>query len=315
MKKKFISIILAALMIVPFGMLSVSADTTVPAEPKVTVTNKYYIAYDGTGDGSSADKPMSSKATVDENSAWGEQKIPALIKAGGTVVIVGKGHAGANITLATDTPICFTGVDGETSYISKNADGTFDTTNSPGQKGMFMTDAKTITFAGDVIFDNTVLLGRKATADTYSVAGTGKLVINDTVSIVAGTEGRPTPKLNVEEGGYAYLHAVGFSAYTGKGTLVIDEALKSQVESLLANYEGNVVYVKAEADTTDSSATTDSAATDSTTTAGATTTAPTTTVPTDNPSTGDMTVVFAVLAALSVAACASVVIVKKAKEN
>ncbi len=301
MKKKFISIILAALMIVPFGMLSVSADTTVPAEPKVTVTNKYYIAYDGTGDGSSADKPMSSKATADENSAWGEQKIPALIKAGGTVVIVGKGHAGANITLpATDTPICFTGVDGETSYISKNADGTFDTTNSPGQKGMFMTDAKTITFAGDVIFDNTVLLGRKATADTYSVAGTGKLVINDTVSIIAGTEGRPTPILNVEEGGYAYLHAVGFSAYTGKGTLVIDEALKSQVESLLANYEGNVVYVKAAADTTDS-----------TTTAGNTTT----TAPTDNPSTGDMTVVFAAIAALSVAACISVVIVKKAKEN
>ena len=300
MKKKFISIILAALMIVPFGMLSVSADTTVPAEPKVTVTNKYYIAYDGTGDGLSADKPMSSKATADENSAWGEQKIPALIKAGGTVVIVGKGHAGANITLATDTPICFTGVDGETSYISKNADGTFDTTNSPGQKGMFMTDAKTITFAGDVIFDNTVLLGRKATADTYSVAGTGKLVINDTVSIIAGTEGRPTPILNVEEGGYAYLHAVGFSAYTGKGTLVIDEALKSQVESLLANYEGNVVYVKAAADTTDS-----------TTTAGNTTT----TAPTDNPSTGDMTVVFAAIAALSVAACISVVIVKKAKEN
>ena len=309
MKKKFISIILAALMIVPFGMLSVSADTTVPAEPKVTVTNKYYIAYDGTGDGSSADKPMSSKATADENSsAWGEQKIPALIKAGGTIVIVGKGHAGANITLATDTPICITGVDGETSYISKNADGTFDTTNSPGQKGMFMTDAKTITFAGDVIFDNTVLLGRKATADTYSVAGTGKLVINDTVSIIAGTEGRPTPILNVEEGGYAYLHAVGFSAYTGKGTLVIDEALKSEVESLLTNYEGKVVYVKAEADndsTTDSSATTDS-----TTTAGATTTAPT-----DNPSTGDMTVVFAALAAISVAACVSVVIVKKVKEN
>ena len=315
MKKKFISIILAALMIVPFGMLSVSADTTVPAEPKVTVTNKWYIAYDGTGDGLSADKPMSSKATADENSAWGEQKIPALIKAGGTIVIVGKGHAGANITLATDTPICITGVDGETSYISKNADGTFDTTNNPGQKGMFMTDGKTITFAGDVIFDNTVLLGRRTTADTYSVAGTGKLVINDTVSIVAGTEGNPTPKLNVEEGCYAYLHAVGFSAYTGKGTLVIDEALKSEVESLLTNYEGTVVYAKAEADTTDSSATTDSAATDSTTTAGATTTAPTTTVPTDNPSTGDMTVVFAAIAALSVAACISVVIVKKAKEN
>ncbi len=321
MKKKLVSIILAALMVVPFGMISVSADSAdIPAEPEVTSANKYYIAYDGTGNGLSADTPMcSNTGKKDEalKNAWGEDniegdigKIPTLIKAGGTVVIVRKGHVGADITLpATDTPICFTGVDGETSYISKNEDETFNT-ESAGQKGMFMTDAKTITFAGDVIFDKTVLLGRKATADTYSVAGTGKLVIKDTVTILAGKTGNPAPILNVEEGGYAYLHAVGFSAYTGKGTLVIDEALKSEVESLLANYEGTVVYAKAEADTTDSSATTDSTTTDSTTTAGATTTAPT-----DNPTTGDTTVVFAALAALSVVACISVVIAKKSKSD
>ena len=303
MKKKFISIILATLMIVPFGMISVSADSAdIPAEPKVTVTNKYYIAYDGTGDGLSADKPILTN--TGKGNAWGEDNvegdigtIPTLIKAGGTVVIVRKGHVGADATIpATDTPICFTGVDGDTSYISKNDDGTLNTT-SAGQRGMFMTDAKTITFAGDVIFDNTVLLGRKATADTYSVAGTGKLVINDTVSIVAGTADNPTPKLNVEEGGYAYLHAAGFENYTGKGTLVIDEALKAEVEPLLSSFEGKVEYVKSESD--------------STTTAGNTTT----TAPTDNPTTGDTTVVFAALAALSVVACISVVIAKKSKSD
>ena len=317
MKKKVISIILAALMIVPFGMISVSADTAVPDEPKVTTTNKWYIGFGGSGDGSSADNYKTTD--VGKGNVWGDitdgtaeegnGEIYDLVKAGGTVYIVKKGHIGTDAVFkATDTPVCFTGE----GYLSTTEDGSADVSK---QLGMLLSDGHKMTFEGDVILENTALLCRNSTPDTYSVAGTGKLVVKDSVQIVHRDEGQSNAILNVEEGGYAYLHAVGFSAYTGKGTLVIDEALKSEVESFLTNYEGTVVYAKAEADTTDSSATTDSAATDSTTTAGATTTAPTTTVPTDNPSTGDMTVVFAVLAALSVAACASVVIVKKAKEN
>ena len=314
MKKRIFAVILAALMVVPFGMLSAFADTaSVPAEPTATGTKTYYVSFGKTGSGETAEDPANTKGWL-TGEAFAE-----LVKEGGTVSIVGKCYAVATdmtvkelVMPATTAPLVFT-ANGEIGTINN------ETNSGHGsQLGMVIAaNGVKVTFEGDVIFDNTVLLdrGNPSNISTYSVGSTGKMVINSNVTITCttwtssngATNTGHNPILNVEEGGYAYLHAVGFSAYTGKGTLVIDEALKSEVESLLTNYEGNVVYVKAEADTTDNAATTDKTTTTESNT--------TTTAPTDNPSTGDMTVVFAAIAALSVAACASVVIVKKAKEN
>ena len=321
MKKRIFAVILAALMVVPFGMLSAFADTaSVPAEPTATGTKTYYISNGKTGSGETADAPANT------NGWLAGQAFAELVKEGGTVSIVGKCYATAVdettgkattavkelVIPATTAPLLFT-ANGEIGTIdneAKNGHGS--------QVGMIMAvPGSKVTFEGDVIFDNTVLLDRGDPTNicTFSVGANGKMVINSNVTIACTTWSKTDPGsntghnpiLNVEEGGYAYLHTVGFSAYTGKGTLVIDEALKSEVESLLTNYEGKVVYVKAAADTTDSSATT----TDSTNTSGTTTQAPTT----DTPATGDMSVVAVVVAALSVATAAAVTMVTKKKEN
>ena len=334
MKKRIFAIILAALMVVPFGVISASADTiTVPSEPSVVAgTGTYYVDWnkkgatsgeEGDGTGIDAENPVQTKD-------WGKNgQFATYVQGGGTVSIVGKCYVNARATMpATATPLLFT------SYAAINLadiDGVNAETGAAthgSQKGMVLVcNGQSITFDGDVIFDNTVLLdrGNPSNISTYSVGSTGKMVINSNVTITCttwtssngATNTGHNPILNVEEGGYAYLHAVGFSAYTGKGTLVIDEALKSEVESLLTNYEGTVVYAKAEADTTDSSATTDSTTTagatttDSSNTSGTTTQAPST----DNPSTGDMGVIAVVLAAFSVAIVAAVTMVTKKKEN
>ena len=314
MKKRIFAIILAALMVVPFGMLSAFADTaSVPAEPTATGTKTYYVSFSKTGSGETAEDPANTKGWL-TGEAFAE-----LVKEGGTVSIVGKCYAVATdmavkelVMPATTAPLVFT-ANGEIGTINN------ETNSGHGsQLGMVIAaNGVKVTFEGDVIFDNTVLLdrGKPDNISTYSVGANGKMVINSNVTIACttwssdgtGSNTGHNPILNVEEGGYAYLHTVGFSAYTGKGTLVIDEALKSEVESLLTNYEGKVVYVKAAADTTDSSATT----TDSTNTSGTTTQAPTT----DTPATGDMSVVAVVVAALSVATAAAVTMVTKKKEN
>ena len=318
MKKRIFAVILAALMVVPFGMLSAFADTaSVPAEPTATGTKTYYVSFSKTGSGETAEDPANTKGWL-TGEAFAE-----LVKEGGTVSIVGKCYAVAtDITVKELVMLVFT-ANGEIGTINN------ETNSGHGsQLGMVIAaNGVKVTFEGDVIFDNTVLLdrGNPSNISTYSVGSTGKMVINSNVTITCttwtssngATNTGHNPILNVEEGGYAYLHAVGFSAYTGKGTLVIDEALKSEVESLLTNYEGNVVYAKAEADTTDSSATTDSTTTagatttDSSNTSGTTTQAPST----DNPSTGDMGVIAVVLAAFSVAIVAAVTMVTKKKEN
>lgn len=92
---------------------------------------------------------------------------------------------------------------------------------------------------------------------------------------------------------------------TGKTVVNIVKTL-SNAEAIKAAITGGgtVNMVEPAADTTNTTTSTDS-----------TTNAPTTSKPTDNPSTGDMTVVFAAFAALSIAACVSIVIAKKVKEN
>lgn len=334
MKKRIFAIILAALMVVPFGMLSVSADTaSIPDEPTYTGTTKVYVAHDkneaGTNIGMTTADANGTQPGDTPDYAYktsSASNIEALfkdgsLKDGGKIVIVGKFLLNPaatepynnKLTLAATTqPVVITAKDGDTNYTSMkdgdilvmNADG-----NNAGQFGMFMLgETKTIVFEGDVIFDNVVILSRQSKSsveggkEASTIEVNKSLVVTNTVKFAEMT-GEKNYNLVVNEGAYAYIHALGFEKYTGKGTLVVDETLKDEIAPLLADFEGTVEYVKVDTKTEDTTS-------DETTTAGETTTAPT-----DNPTTGDMTVVVAALAAFSVAACISVVIVKKTKEN
>ena len=249
--KKFIAMTLTVLAVVSLGIFGVSA-ADIPAEPTAASQNKYYIGFDGKGDGTSADQYISTDTDGrNGKNVWGEDGdenivIYDLVKDGGSVVIVGKGHCGHNAVFpATVTPIVFTGVDGATSYLSKNADGSLNI-NADGQRGMFMIkESYTLTFMGDVIFDNTVILERSSgTAfGTIGVGSTGKMVIKDTVEILKMADAGSA--VHVEEGGYLYLHTVGFAKYTGKGTIVLDRALVNAgraTEEMFAGFEGKIVY-------------------------------------------------------------------------
>ena len=253
MKKRIFAVILAALMVVPFGMLSVSADAaSVPAEPTATSSNVVYIAY-GTNltlnitpsenGGATENDPYKTNNTT----AW-DPVFSDKVKDGGTIVMVGKAYFHTDYTIpATTSPLVITsgankyyaskyqGTDANAPLYDVEKAGQYCTVNSSkdaniaGQFGMFMfKNGIKVTIAGEVIFDDAVILHRLTdqTSDnpgSLVVANGGKLVIKNNVDFVK--MGGVMDKLEVEEGGYAYLHTVGFSDYTGKGTIIIDKAL------------------------------------------------------------------------------------------
>ena len=292
----------------------------VPAKPTSKNDTVVYIAYSknltlditpSENGGATATDPYKTG----QSDGW-KKLMEGQAKDGGTLVLVGKGYIDTDYTIpATTSPLVITsganklyaskyqGTDADAPLYDVEKAGQYCTVNSSkaataGQFGMFMfRTGKNITIEGEVIFDDAVILSRASTATdnpgSFTVANGGKLVINSNVDFVE-MGGEVMYHLVVEEGGVAYLDKLGFDKYTGKGTLVINEALKAEAEPLLADFEGEVVFVKAATDGNGST---------------------TTTAPTDNPTTGDLTLVVAVLAALSVATCISVVIVKKTKEN
>ena len=228
--------------------------------------------------------------------------------------MVGKAYFGTDYTIpATTAPLVITsganklyaskyqGDDATKPLYDVEKAGQYCTVNNStdasvaGQFGMFMINqGKKLTIAGEVIFDDAVILNRSQTAvdnpGTFVV--TGKLVIKDNVDFVE-MGGEVMYHLEVAEGGYVYLDKLGFDAYTGKGTIVVGDEIKNTVtEEDFAGFEGNIVDKYGNAIVFG-----------------------TTQNPSSNPSTGDMSLVVAVVAALSVAACISVIIVKKTKEN
>ncbi len=258
--------------------------------------------------GATADNPFKTNPTT----AWGTL-FSGAAKDGGTIVMVGKAYFGTDYTIpATTAPLVITsganklyaskyqGDDATKPLYDVEKAGQYCTVNSSdasvaGQFGMFMINqGKKLTIAGEVIFDDAVILNRSQTAvdnpGTFVV--TGKLVIKDNVDFVE-MGGEVMYHLEVAEGGYVYLDKLGFDAYTGKGTIVVGDEIKNTVtEEDFAGFEGNIVDKYGNAIVFG-----------------------TTQNPSSNPSTGDMSLVVAVVAALSVAACISVIIVKKTKEN
>ena len=240
MKKKFLSLILAALMVMPFAVFANAAETiTVPAEPTLTNTTAvgYYahpasIVYD---DGSKPTDSNDGKSWDKAKSTWGgfgDVGVLSLVPSGGTIVSVARAYIGTAYTFQKATsPILITAVIGDKDYRS-NEIYNEDKTKNGSQRGTFIGSNNIITFAGDYIFDDIDILVRGASF-TMSVADGANLVIADGVEFCNMAEANidnyatnsVNPTLNVDKGGYAYLHQVGFSAYTGEGTIIIDKAL------------------------------------------------------------------------------------------
>ena len=283
--KKLLSIVLIALMVVPFAVMVNAAP---PAEPVAdTSVRTLYCADSAVPEGVTCQTGSSTdpanlagdtpelvlKTTADINKTILFNKIVD----GAKIVWVGKGYfTNGNTFPNTTKPVVITAHDGTKDYLSRNEDGTplymDDNGANKGQFGMFMMNKGTkVYFECDAIFENIVFLNRAAATDPEStIVAKKRLVIDDTVQFA--TMKGPQYSLEVEEGAYAYLHALGFSKYTGKGTIVVGEELRGKLDqSTFAGFEGQIVY----ADGTD--ATTGLPAAPETTKAPETTAAPATT--------------------------------------
>ncbi len=352
--KKILAILFAVLMIVPFSIFASAAETvTLPAEPKVADDAPlYYVGFEGKGDRSGTDAanyaPTRPDAAIDgiaDLLCWNKAKN------GAKLVIEQKAYLGDDYTIEATKPILVTSLDPADNIMNMVLDsfGEPVSLSGDGQIGMVMIDCTkyvpvTITLACDIIFENTAFLDRSTASNvTYSVAGNGKLVVDDTVLFRKNTAAENAGTkifLEVQEGGYAFLHSLGFDAYTGKGTIVIgDEAIKGLDLSIFSEFEGKVVNAKGEVldipeppvveppvveppvtdpvDSTPATQKPDTPATQKPTTqkADATSTPATTQVTEDNAEDGNLIMIIAIAgAAVVVVAVVIVIIVKKKKD-
>ena len=233
--KKIIAIVLVALMAVPFAVLSSAA--IVPAEPTLSNTEVNIYVSDGTTSGVQAAE--TNPGTKESPNNRFNKACEFVKTTGGSYIIPGKGYVpktyGDTSFPATTSPVRITAVDPVTNtrYNPDKIVDSADKTN--GQKGMFMiqnsADASNVAkFFGEYIFDNISILDRSSATTqpaTLSVEDGGKIVVKNTVDVIKALEAGKTSILNVNAGGYAYLHAAGFSDYTGNGTIVLDPALVS----------------------------------------------------------------------------------------
>ncbi len=255
--KRLLAILLVVLMAMPFALLASAADAP-PAEPTVKAdAKKLYLtgaATNGTGDGSSpanGAKCTGWDPAKAEGDGKDEASIAYKIHEGAYCIIETKGYVGAaKAVIKAKAPVLFTALDPAdgVSNIAKNPDGSYNVdSDSDGiaQVGMFMKDTNptdeeksTLFIQSAVIFENIVILNRKSAPGIYRVENGGSLVIKDTCDFAFGSAGTENVKLVVDEGGYAYLHNVGFSSITGKGTIVLDKALVTAGKVTKATFEG-----------------------------------------------------------------------------
>ena len=250
MKRNFskaLALFLAVVMSLPlsvFASLGVFAttDSTTNTMSEPQLIDMPSVTYDadkvvywsngtaGKKDGSSPTDYVSAFAT-----ASGSALYYITQKGGGTIVMPKKGYIAASSTFdvsALSSPVMFTG------RVDTNGDGTFEedyvtTTgrnDTNGQAGMFMVNSNySVTFAGEIIFANTVLIDRNTAVSnkcwTLNVASNGTVLIEDTVQITHEYDGAMNPALSVQSGGKAILKSVGFSSYSGTGTIYVDTKL------------------------------------------------------------------------------------------
>ena len=359
MKKKILAIFMAALMVVPFTAFSaigVSAEgaqdkVTIPAEPQPYRDITVYVSYKSTsGVQSSNDNTGTSAAQLLAD--FGNGVFPLIEIPGGVICIPGKGYVGTNYTFRKcGNPVTVTAFDPQ---LNKRYEGTLEvvaddgTVSNGSQLGMFMIyQDKVLQIAGDYIFENIDIIERcedpnwSDKTSKISVIDGGKLVIKDDVKILKMSNANENVILNVDAGGYAYLHAVGFEKYTGDGVIVMTKALYDQVKvdaDAFVEFRGAVVdpdgtillgeMPQLPEDDEDEGKDTDNGAADSSkpsskpsgkpATTDKTTTAATTDAATDGASgneTGDFPIAIVIggIAAAIVVAVVIIIIVKKKK--
>ena len=228
----------------------------VPALPMVTSDVVGYVAYGSTsGICTSAD---TNDGLTDSTSkaGWGiftGTGVMSLMGEGGTVVVTGRGMIGQSYTFnKAETPILVTAKYGEKDYRSHEIVNTAGTGNGSQKGTLILGDsAVTVSFEGKYILDNVDIFTRNKTGGaTLSVLSGASVVFGDGVNITnmqasSNHTGNLTPTLNVEAGGYAYLHTVGFNNYTGAGTIVLDRALVEDgkvSESDFEGFAGRIIY-------------------------------------------------------------------------
>ncbi len=283
--KRLLAILLVVLMAMPFALFASAA--TVPAEPTVAAdAPKYYVSYAGTGDKSGNDASNTAPTQQDKDGiVWDK------VKDGGVIIIEQKGFLNADYTFESTKPVVITALD-PADNVSNLAmkDSELDTAS---QIGMFLIDCANptvFTIKGDLIYKDTALVHRSTKNDVkYSVADGGALVIDASVKFgktdacKAANDGNGyNINLEVLEGGYAYIHSLGFDNYTGKGTIVVgDEIAATVTADTFAGFEGVICKADGTALFGDAGTTTP-------------------------PETGDMTWVIAVVASIAVMGCAVV---------
>ena len=221
-------------------------------EPVVSSDTICYVSHAKTSDlctssndydGQSDDKSKANWSTLSGSGAM------SVVKNGGTVIITGRGMFGVNYKFEkTTTPVLITAVYGGKDYRSHEI--VSGTTNG-SQKGTFILgdSAVTVSFAGDYILDNVDIFTRNKTGGaTLSVLSGANVVFGEGANITnmqSVYADNLNPTLNVAEGGYAYLHAVGFNNYTGSGTIVLDRELVRSgavAENDFDGFSGKIVY-------------------------------------------------------------------------
>jgi len=253
--KKIIALLLCAVLLlalVPVIAIPAMADEkiTVPARPTLTnTTDKSYIAFTA---------PATPAVTHVKN--FGDAS--AALTSGGTIVVTQKAlysfksPDAANTVDGTKGTVLVTAKEGDTSYINISEDtketGIILGNNNFAEQNWGKVDY--LLLAGDVILDDVVLFNRAhkpASADNApmdtpnsvrALAGS-RVVIGSGVQFAHRFE-LPNMLLDTEEGAVVFIDALGFSAYTGKGTLVIAKDLVDKVTAdTFAGFEGNVVDV------------------------------------------------------------------------
>ncbi len=242
--KKILAFILVALMAVPFGIM---ASAAAPVEPVLSSDKAFTVAAASTN--ANPNFPDLVPDKYGTKAKFWQDFFAGSLKNGGKFIIAGKGHLAEDAVLAkTASPVVFTaiGKDGTTNYASFNEDGTYNTVDGKGNAGggqygsLMLKGGVTLTFGGDVIFDNVVIFNRDN--KPAHLKAQGKIVIKDNVQFAEKTAGQGYT-LDVAEGGAAFLHALGFIKYTGKGTIVIGDEIKDKITAeAFADFGGELIY-------------------------------------------------------------------------
>ena len=280
------------------------AKVEVPARPTLTnTTDSYHIAF-GSTNGSNPKDGEDFKAAM------------AALQNGGTVYVTGKAFCSLTHNplqnINSKGTILVTAKEGDTSYIELYPDVAETAIKGHIMGNQGISDANNdktdyLEVYTDAIFENVVIYNRAdAKSDsqkfapgdpvipfTILVKNGAKTVFADSVLFRTKTEKLPNGVLEIEEGAYAFLDVTGFSKYTGKGTIVVNNKLVDKVtkddfagfEGTVCDEDGNVLFASAPAPVN----------------------------PTPTPATGSMTVVIAAGAIL--ASLGAIVALKKREER